>query len=740
MPISLTCNDIAKLKFSPSNYNILIVEDSKSMNKMITRSFTHLGFKCHSALTLFEARKILATNSIDYILLDINLPDGNGFEIIMELEKSKEKIFVLTGESDKNFQESIYKKGVIDFIVKDADFFYKIDQIIVSIENLDKNKQKTILIVDDSLTIQAQLKEILENRNYKTAIASDPLSALKIINEIKIDLMLLDVELANDNGIEFLHKNKNLIVVKKNIPVMMISENIDTSVIRDGLKSGAVDIIKKPYVLEEIILKVNLWIDYRRKEDEVQCSTAILAEYKDAVDERSIVSKSDLDGVITYVNKHFCDISGYSAEELLGQNHSIVRHQDMQDEVFKELWYTIKELKKSWKGKVKNRKKDGSYYWVDALIKPIIDKDGKIVEFIGLRSDITEIENYKELLKDKLKDTSKSLDENINYTEQYEESINTFTAIIKTDINNNITYINEEFSKISGYSEDELIGMNCSEIRHKSHILSGDCIALAKKLSSNEHVSMTFKNIAKDGTVYVVETLAYPISNLKGEVVEHLQLMHDITELRNLHQEIEDTQREIVYKMGEIGESRSKETGNHVKRVAEYSKQLAILYGLSEEESEILFTASPMHDIGKVAIADSILKKEGPLTPEEFDIMKTHTEIGYNILKGSSRKVLEAAAIVSNEHHEKWDGSGYPRGLEGENIHIYGRITAIADVFDALGSSRCYKKSWEDSEIFKLLEEQKGKQFDPKLVELFLTNTSIFTVIRDKYSDVVNLD
>ena len=738
MPIELTCHDIANFKFLTSNYNILIVEDSKSMNKMVTRSFSTLGFNCYSALNLKDAREILSTYSIDYILLDIHLPDGNGSEIISELEKSKEKIFVLTGESDKDFQESIYKKGVIDFIVKDSDFFYKIDQIIVSIENLEKNKQKTILIVDDSKMVQTQLQEILENRNYNTVVAFDTISALKILNEIKIDLMLLDVELEDDNGIEFLNKNKNLIVVKKSIPVIMISDSVDTSVIRDGLKSGAVDIIKKPYVLEEIILKVNLWIDYRRKEDEVQCSTAILEEYKDAVDERSIVSKADLNGIITYVNEQFCTLSGYSENELLGQNHNIVRHPDMDGEIFKELWYTIKELKKSWKGKVKNRKKDGSYYWVDALIKPIIDKDGKIVEFIGLRSDITEIENYKELLKDKLSDTSKSLDENINYTAQYEEAINTFTAILKTDRNNNITYINEEFAKLSGYSEDEIIGMNCADMRHENHIKAGDCDNLANTLALNNHMAITFTNIAKDGSSYVVETIAYPISNLNGEVVEHLQLMHDITELRNLHIEIEDTQREIVYKMGEIGESRSKETGNHVKRVAEYSKQLAILYGLSEEESEILFTASPMHDIGKVAIADSILKKEGPLTPEEFEIMKTHTEIGYNILKGSSRKVLEAAAIVSNEHHEKWDGSGYPRGLEGENIHIYGRITAVADVFDALGSNRCYKKSWDDSEIYKLLEEQKGKQFDPTIVELFLGNKSIFTAIRDKYSDFLN--
>ena len=188
--------------------------------------------------------------------------------------------------------------------------------------------------------------------------------------------------------------------------------------------------------------------------------------------------------------------------------------------------------------------------------------------------------------------------------------------------------------------------------------------------------------------------------------------------------------------MGEIGETRSKETGYHVKRVAEYSKTLALLYGLNVHESEILFTASPMHDIGKVGIPDNILKKPGKLTSEEFEIMKTHADIGYNLLKGSNREVLKSAAIISKEHHEKWDGSGYPEGLSGEDIHIYGRITAVADVFDALGSARVYKAAWEDDAIFNLFRKEKGKHFDPKLIELFLENIEKFIKIRNKYRDV----
>jgi response regulator RpfG family c-di-GMP phosphodiesterase len=142
-----------------------------------------------------------------------------------------------------------------------------------------------------------------------------------------------------------------------------------------------------------------------------------------------------------------------------------------------------------------------------------------------------------------------------------------------------------------------------------------------------------------------------------------------------------------------------------------------------------------MHDIGKVAIADSILKKPGKLTDEEWSIMKTHSEIGYKILKNSSRPILRAAAIVSYRHHEKWDGSGYPNAIAGEKIHIFGRITAIADVFDALGSDRVYKKAWELDRILQLFKDERAKHFDPNLVDIFLNNLNKFLLIRDKFQD-----
>ncbi|MCD6259936.1 MAG: HD domain-containing protein [Helicobacteraceae bacterium] len=202
-----------------------------------------------------------------------------------------------------------------------------------------------------------------------------------------------------------------------------------------------------------------------------------------------------------------------------------------------------------------------------------------------------------------------------------------------------------------------------------------------------------------------------------------------------LTKEIEDTQKEVVFTMGAIGESRSKETGNHVKRVAQYSKILALGFGLPEEEAELLKNASPMHDIGKVAIPDAILNKPGRFNNEERTIMDTHAELGYKMIKNSNRPLLQAASIVAYQHHEKWDGSGYPQGLKEEEIHIYGRITALADVYDALGSDRVYKKAWDDEKIYSLLQEERGRHFDPQLIDIFFENLEAILAVREKLKD-----
>ncbi|WP_085904920.1 response regulator [Kiloniella majae] len=205
----------------------------------------------------------------------------------------------------------------------------------------------------------------------------------------------------------------------------------------------------------------------------------------------------------------------------------------------------------------------------------------------------------------------------------------------------------------------------------------------------------------------------------------------------DLYKQIEETQREIVYRLGEAAETRSMETGSHIKRVTEISTILATKLGLSDEDIEIMKHASPLHDVGKLGIPDAILNKPGKLTAEEWSIMQTHSQLGYDMLASSDKPILKAGAIIALEHHEKWDGTGYPYGKSGENIHIFGRITALADVYDALGSKRCYKEAWPLADIYRHIKEQRGKHFQPEIVDALISNIDHVEHILSEFAENV---
>ncbi|WP_296952103.1 HD domain-containing phosphohydrolase [uncultured Massilia sp.] len=202
-----------------------------------------------------------------------------------------------------------------------------------------------------------------------------------------------------------------------------------------------------------------------------------------------------------------------------------------------------------------------------------------------------------------------------------------------------------------------------------------------------------------------------------------------------LNQEITDTQAELILRLGDVVESRSNEAGNHVRRMAQVCHLLAQESGMSEEETAVLMHAAPMHDIGKIATPDAVLLKPGRLTPEEWEIMKQHPTVGLQILDGSQRPILKAAAVIAHQHHEKYDGSGYPQGLQGEDIHPYARIVAVADVFDALTHERVYKDAWPIEQVRDYLQDVAGKHLDPHYVDLLIRNLDKAEQINRRWPD-----
>lgn len=459
------------------------------------------------------------------------------------------------------------------------------------------NMKNNILIIDDNpKNIQVAANVLKATDLFNIFFATSGEAGILQLEKKEYALILLDINMPGLDGYQtadIIKKNPKT----ANIPIIFLSANADQESINKGFEHGGQDYVTKPFQQHELIHRVNthveLFLAKKALQHEVDESQVLMEQYKAAIDVSSLVSKTDLKGIITYVNEPFCKISQYTKEELMGKSHRLIKHPNTPKKVFTEMWDVITH-KKIWKGTIENRAKDGSSYFVEATIIPILNHDGEIIEYISVRTDITK------------------------------------------------------------------------QIEAKKEIISA--------------------------------------------------------------------QKEILYTLGEMGEMRSNETGDHVNRVALYSELLAKHYGMSAEDVDMFKMASPMHDIGKVAISDAILLKPGKLTDEEFEEIRKHAAIGYEIFKKSSHQMLQMAATISHQHHEKWDGTGYPRGLKGEEISICGRITAVADVFDALSNDRVYKKAWPVDEVISYMKNESGKSFEPKLIDILIENIDAIIEIKQRYN------
>ncbi len=213
------------------------------------------------------------------------------------------------------------------------------------------------------------------------------------------------------------------------------------------------------------------------------------------------------------------------------------------------------------------------------------------------------------------------------------------------------------------------------------------------------------------------------------------ELRQAITRLQGAEQSLRLSQEETVQRLAIAAEFRDNATAQHIRRMSHYSALLARRYGLPDERCELIRIASPMHDIGKIGTPDHILLKPGLFTPEEFDAITRHTEMGYRILEGSDSELLRLAATIALTHHEKFDGSGYPKGLVGEAIPLEGRIVAVADAFDALTTKRVYKPAFPPDQAMDIMRQQRGTHFDAALLDTFLASMDEVLLIKSQHHD-----
>lgn len=286
-----------------------------------------------------------------------------------------------------------------------------------------------------------------------------------------------------------------------------------------------------------------------------------------------------------------------------------------------------------------------------------------------------------------------------------------------------------------------------------------DGYEVCKLLKQNEktrHIPIIFltakvdiDSISKGFALGAVDYITKPFhaEELLARVKNHLDLYHARRLLQEnnlsltnklqfskqrLLSELEQSQQDMIYLLTELVEAVSDETGKHIRRISKMAALLAQHHpAMTEDDVELIRHASPMHDIGKMMIPQEILHKPGKLTPEEFDVMKTHTTQGYELLKGSKRQLIQSAATIAHEHHERWGGGGYPRNIRGTDIHIYARIVSVVDVFDALTHKRCYKEAWPIKDSVEYIQSKRGTQFEPELVDIFMEHVDEFIAICD---------
>ena len=366
---------------------VLLVDDSKVVQAYFNQLINPLEFKLLIASNAKEANDFIAQDKdIGIAIVDISLPDAPDGAMVDYAINNNIPTIVLTGSRDQAVRELMMSKNIVDYMQKNSkDDFTNVVELM---RRLVRNRNTKVLIVDDSTTFLMHLKQLLTRHLFSVVEAQNGKEALLRLEEHPdIAMVLTDYEMPEMDGLNLIQQiRKNH--TRYDLPVMVLSTHDDGRKIANCLKSGANDYLHKPYKMEEFFSRVYMNLNNSANMLQIKEQQHLLKQYKNAIDETSIVSKADVHGRITFVNDMFCETSGYSEKELLGNTHNVVRHPDTPVETFKTLWKTILN-KKVWHGVIKNRKKNGDPYIVDTTIIPILNANDEIEEFITIRKDIT---------------------------------------------------------------------------------------------------------------------------------------------------------------------------------------------------------------------------------------------------------------------------------------------------------------------------------------------------------------
>lgn len=428
---------------------------------------------------------------------------------------------------------------------------------------------------------------------------------------------------------------------------------------------------------------------------------------------------SDKERRITHWSQGAEGLFGVSAEEATGRRFDelglIPRKSD---EVAEAMRARLIEGVK-WEGEIGLRDTEGRSFPALVTNSPMRDERGEIAGYVGVVMDLTE----RQTIEDEVGLQGHLLD-------QVE------AAVIATDLANRITHWNRGAEKLYGWSAAEALGRLAPEL----NALAGDPDTLRDSVTERSGEEGSWEGEIevrrKDGSTFPAFATNSTVRDPSGEISGYVGVSVDITEPQRIEEEARAAQLETIKRLAIAVEERDPETGGHIGRIGNFAAMIAERLGMDPDRVGLIRVSSTMHDVGKVGIADDILLKPGKLSDEERAVMQTHTSIGHHILAGSGADLLDLAASIALTHHEHVDGGGYPAGLSGEDIPVEGRIVAVADVFDALTSDRVYRKAFSVGRAIEIMEEGRGSQFDPKILDVLIENLESFTpLLRRNGSD-----
>jgi PAS domain S-box-containing protein len=582
-----------------------------------------------------------------------------------------------------------------------------------------------LLYVEDDAETREELQSILELYVSELYVAKNGREGLEYYKKYLPDIVVTDIQMPEMNGLSLAADIKSLNPEQQ---IVILSAYNDVEYLFRALELELQHYITKPISVERLLNKLAEITEHMTLARDAEKSRKLLEQYKMLVDEKAIVAKIDRNGILVYVNQHFCELSGYTEAELLGQHYLFSFDASGQEDIFADLKQALAD-KGKWQGILKKRTKSGAIYVVDVSVVSVFNAQGQIEEFVALMVDMTEIYEKFERLSLNLK---QDLSEQKHYLHEYERAMELGTSLCVIDTDGKIVSANTNFSATLNYAPEELIGYSLYDLMQDATEFKRRVLT---KVEQQGFSSRVIKMAGKGGFERTLSTVIVGIHNQDGHIHSLMSLSQDISDAIKLNEDIIENQKDLIYVLGEVVENRSYETGTHIKRVALISELLARKYGLSDEYATMIKIASPLHDIGKIGIPDNILHKAGKLSESEYTIMRKHADLGYQLLNKLDKPLIKMAATIAHEHHEFYNGAGYPAGLSGEHIAIEARIVSLVDVFDALSTRRIYKEPWPDAEIIEYLKKNKAIQFDPELVDLFMDNIDEIIIIRNGLRD-----